>query len=80
MIWQDVVLFVGTICFGLSLAPTLSAPEKPPLITSGGTAIILFVFSATMITIPLYATAVLQSILGIMWSVLFFQKWKIRKR
>jgi len=77
--WQDVVLFIGTIFFAIALVPMLFASEKPPLITSGGTAIILFIFSATMMTIPLYATATLQSILGAMWSVLFFQKWRMRK-
>lgn len=78
MPWQDIVLFTGTIFFGIALIPMIQSSEKPPLLTSGGTACILFIFSATMVTIPLYATAVLQSILGIMWSVLFFQKLKKR--
>ena len=74
MIWQDIVFTLGGFAFGIALLPALRAAEKPPLLTSTLTAGILYLYSATMVSLDLRAGAVATVVTALMWTGLAIQK------
>ena len=80
MIWQDLVFAGGASLFSIALIPTIRSNEKPPLATTVPTALALFVFSATSLTLDLFFTAVTQVISACLLSVLAVQQYTKHKR
>lgn len=78
--WQDYVLTAVQISFCLTILPMLFADEKPPLITSVSTAITIFVMVATVASLHLWLAAASQSVVGIQWLILAYQKWHSSRR
>lgn len=79
MIWQDIVVGTGTIVFLISLMPTLmNKNAKVPLLTSLPTAIVLYVFSLTFLTLRLYFSSSIQFLTATAWLMIsiFRHTWK----
>lgn len=78
--WQDYVLTAVQIAFCITLFPMLLDKEKPPLISSIPTGLIILIMAATVATLHLWLAAVSQSIVGIQWLILAYQKWHASRR
>lgn len=72
--WQDLVFFVGTLLFSISMLPSICSKDKPNAKTSISGAVILFVFALTQLSLSLYLSAVMTFINAILWAILFIQK------
>lgn len=71
MIWQDIVVGTGTIVFIISLIPTLlNRNAKVPLLTSLPTALVLYTFSITFLTLKLYYTSAMQFLTATAWLLI----------
>lgn len=53
----------------------LLAKEKPPLVSSISTGIVILIMAATVATLHLWLAATSQTVVGIQWLVLAYQKW-----
>ncbi len=73
--WQDYVLTLVSIFFCITLIPMLLAKEKPPLASSIPTGLALLVSAAIFMTLHLWLTTTFQTIVGIQWLILAYQKW-----
>ncbi len=73
MIWQDIVITVVNYMFGLFLIPMLRSPNKPPLKSSGTTALGLFIMCFAFATLGLWLSAVAVFITASAWLTLFIQ-------
>lgn len=76
MIWQDVVFGVGTAVFSIALIPTLRDKQKPALLTSIPTAVILYVFAITSSTLNLRFAMIMQLVSATIWSALAWQRYR----
>jgi hypothetical protein len=74
MVWQDIVLSVGSFVFFIALIPTIRIKEKPALSTSIINGIVLAVFAFTYSTLELWLSVCSTSMVFIAWSVLAVQK------
>lgn len=72
--WQDYFLATVEAFFCLTLIPMLLAKEKPPLISSISTGILLLALAATFVTLSLWLAAVTQAIVGFQWLTLAVQR------
>ena len=79
MVWQDIVISLGTFFFGLALIPSLISKDKPAFKTSVMTAFILFVMVITYATLGLWMASAMNIIMCILWSTLAIQKLNIDK-
>jgi hypothetical protein len=79
MIWQDTVITVGNAIFAFSLLPSIRSKEKPHLYTSMPTAIVLYIFAATFLTLDLIYASVVTLISALLWTLLVVQKYKYRQ-
>ena len=73
MIWQDVIITIVNYMFGVFLIPMLLSPNKPPLKSSGSTALGLLVMGITFTTLGLWLSAIAVGITTTMWTILFIQ-------
>lgn len=80
MHWQDLVITVGQIIFVLSLLPSILSKNKPALLTSSITALILYIFTFVYITLSLYFAAISVAATAVGWSVLAYQKYRLEKK
>jgi len=71
--WQDAVFAVGNMIFFISLLPTVFAIEKPSVLTSIPTGIVLFIFTYAFFTLSLWYGAITSFLAAIAWSILAFQ-------
>lgn len=78
--WQDYVITVGGIVISLSLIPAIRGEDKPPLATSIPTATVLFIFSATFVTLRLWFSAGMYVLAAGLWTTLALQQYTKRKR
>lgn len=76
MIWQDLVLTVGQLCFFAALIPTIRAKEKPAFKTGLITAVVLTVYIPTFWTLKVYLSVFCTILLTGGWWVLTYQSWK----
>lgn len=74
--WQDIVISIGQILFGVALLPSIFGKGKPHWGTSLLTAFILTVFTYTFWTLALTYGAVTSGIVALCWWILFFQVFK----
>jgi uncharacterized integral membrane protein len=78
ILWQDIVMTIGSIGFVVSLLPSVFSKDKPALTTSIMTAIILCSLIICYVSLGLYLSSVLNLITAILWIVLAIQKYKLR--
>ena len=80
MVWQDIVFATGTWIFIIALMPTIRGKEKPPLITSVPTGLVVLVYTFTFATLELWFSVVSSAALSIAWLYLGWQKHMQQKR
>lgn len=80
MQWQDWVITIGQIIFIVSLIPTLKGKDKPPVLTSIPTGIVLLVFGITQYSLGLVASTFTSAILGTLWIAVGTQKYFLDKK
>lgn len=76
--WQDYVITIVQIFFCMTLIPMLFAKEKPPLSSSLTTGIALIILSAVFLTLHLWISAVCQTVVGLQWLALAYQRLRSR--
>jgi hypothetical protein len=74
--WQDYVISVGSFFFIVALIPSIISKDKPSLLTSVTTALILFIFSMTYVSLSLWFAATTTAGTSICWSILAMQKYR----
>ncbi len=74
MPWQDLIFTVGSIIFAIALLPSILGPHKPALASSAMTGTVLYIFSATYITLDLIFSAFAVLTTALMWTILAVQK------
>lgn len=79
MIWQDLILGIGSILFIIALIPTYIGNNKPAYETALLTTAVLYSFAATYTTLDLWFAATTAAITGIMWMKIAIQAYKIQK-
>lgn len=72
--WQDFVFTGGSVLFFFSLLPSVFGREKPPLLTSLPTGILLLLFAATYASLGLAISAVMTVPTAILWLVIALQR------
>ena len=73
--WQDYFLTAISLFFCVTLIPMFLAKEKPPLATSISTGFALLAGAAVYATMHLWLSAGFQSVVGIEWFLLAWQRW-----
>ena len=73
LIWQDVVLSVGQLVFAVALVPAIRAKEKPPLITSVMSGLVLATFAVAFATLGLWFSAATVAVVSVLWLVVAYQ-------
>ncbi len=79
MQWQDVVLSVGAVMFGVLLLPAIRAKDKPPILTSAGTSLVLFTWVVVFASLELWFSAAVQAVVAIEWGIIACQKIRQRR-
>ena len=74
MMWQDILLMVGSFGFSIALLPTVFSKSKPSKWTSLMTGGILVAFAATYATLGLWLACVATSTTALLWFILLFQE------
>lgn len=74
MLWQDLVLFLGSIFFGIALVPALLSEEKPPAFTCFMTVFWLLAIAVAEYSLELYMTVFVTIINASLWALLGIQK------
>ena len=80
MQWQDLVITIGQIIFSIALIPIVLSKDKPALVSSLVTGIVLCVYALTYITIQFWFGALMTTITGAIWLLLAYQKFKMEKK
>ncbi|MHB1162944.1 MAG: hypothetical protein ACYCZZ_00215 [Minisyncoccota bacterium] len=78
--WQDYLLTAVQAFFCLTLIPMLLAKEKPPLASSVSTGLTLLISAAVFMTLHFWLTAISQTVVGIQWLTLAYQKRYILRK
>lgn len=79
-VWQDFVMMMGSIGFIASLLPSVFSKDKPQILTSISTAIILISFTICYLSMGLYLSSILTVFTAILWIILARQKYKIGRQ
>jgi hypothetical protein len=74
MIWQDIVLAIGSWIFIVALVPALIGKDKPPVSSSALTGAVLAVYVMVYLTLHLWISVASTTILSIAWLTLAVQK------
>ncbi len=78
--WQDYVLAFANWFFLVALIPTIRHPtDKPPLLSSVSTGLMVMVVATTFGTLQLWSSAISALTLGVAWLYIGFQKWNTLK-
>jgi len=75
MSWQDILLSIGQFVFAVALLPSVFSKDKPAVSTSLMTGTVLVAFAFTYSTLKLWSAATFAAVVGIIWLILFFQKY-----
>ena len=79
MPWQDWIFSFGSGVFIFALFPSVLSKDKPALSTSIPTGGVLFCFALTYVTLELWLSAVVTFINALIWWIIAFQKYKVKK-
>ena len=74
------MIAVGQWIFFFALVPSLISHHKPAFWTSFSTALILFVFVFTYISLNLVTAALSTALVAIAWSVLAIQRLALNRK
>jgi len=80
MIWQDIVLSIGSVIFVIALIPSIMSAHKPAFTTSVLSSLVLVAFTFVYATLDLWLSAVITAFSAILWMVLAFQKSNGKKK
>jgi len=80
MHWQDLVISIGQIIFSIALIPMVLGKDKPALISSVITGIVLMIYALTYITIQFWFGSLMTIITGGIWLLLAYQKYRMEKK
>lgn len=80
MQWQDLVITFGQIIFSLALLPMIFSKDKPSLISSIVTGLVLMIYVLTYITIQFWFGAAMTAVTGAIWLILAYQKYQLEKK
>ena len=75
---QDVVFTIGTSIFTVSLVPTLRDAQKPPLLTSMPTTIVLATFAISFASLHLWFSAGAAAVECCFWGAVAYQRYSQR--
>jgi len=78
MIWQDIALLAVGCINVIFLIPTLRSKFKPPLETSVPLTLTTIVKALVLYTLELYASSGIYIVSTVLWSILVYQKWKLK--
>jgi hypothetical protein len=83
MIWQDLVITIAIIFSGYALLPQIlfGFKHKKKTIeiqTALITTVAIFVITFAFFTLKLYSSAIIQLIVGILWTALLIQSLKYK--
>lgn len=73
--WQDYIIAIGALVFNLALIPSIRSAQKPAILTSAPTAVVLYVFAGTFVSLHLWYSAAMQLVGGSLWAVLAIQRF-----
>jgi hypothetical protein len=73
MIWQEIVLTLGSLIFIIALLPSIYEDNKPAASTSIITGVVLVAFSIVYITLDLVYPAITSLFTAVMWFILLVQ-------
>jgi hypothetical protein len=73
MIWQDIILGLGSIVFCLALIPTIFSKNKPSLWTSVPTCMTLFAFVIVYYSLDLYFAVATTFASATLWDIIALQ-------
>lgn len=76
LVWQDIILAVGSLIFAVALVPSIMSSDKPALGTSVTTGLVLTVFAFTYFSLSLWYAAVTTAITGLLWIILAVQNYE----
>ena len=76
MVWQDIILSIGSWLFIIALIPSILGKNKPPISTSVLTGSVLAVFSLTYATLELWLSVASTALLSLAWFLLAVQKYR----
>lgn len=80
MHWQDLVITFGQIIFSIALLPMIFSKDKPALVSSSVTGLVLMVYAITYTTIQFWFGAAMTTLTGIIWLILAYQKYQLEKK
>ncbi len=75
--WQDTVIAICQFLFVVSLIPSVRGENKPALATSLFSAVLVAIITATLFTLKLWLTMISAAMIGLVWSVLAWQKYHL---
>lgn len=77
MIWQDIVIAVGSVCFSIALLPMLrQVADRPPVFTAALTAFWLYVYVLAFGTLGLWYSAITGGVNAVLWTTIGILKWR----
>ncbi len=79
MVWQDIVLAIGSWVFIIALIPSIKGKEKPPISTSIVTGCILAVYAFVYATLGLEASVLSTGFMALAWFTLAVQKMRKKR-
>jgi len=80
MIWQDYTIATASVAFSIGLIPAVRKVEKPPIETSLVTSLGMTALCVCYATLSLWFSLAVGVITTTLWYVLFFQKFRMRRR
>lgn len=80
MSWQDVVFTIGQVIFVFALIPSIKGKDKPALLTSVITVLILSTFAISYATLSLWGSMIGAVLNCTGWTILAVQKYLIDKK
>ena len=73
MKWQDWVFTIGNMALALALIPTVFGPDKPAMLTSGMTSMILILFAFAFGTLGFRKSCIACATSASLWLILLIQ-------
>lgn len=80
MHWQDFVITFGQIIFSIALLPMIFSKDKPALVSSSVTGLVLLIYAVIYTTIQFWFGAAMTAVTGAIWLILAYQKYIIAKK
>ncbi len=79
MAWQDIIIGAGQWVFLLALLPSIFGKDKPALMTSLLTCVVLAVLAFAYATLALWVSTISAMLVSSAWLTLAVQKYRINR-